>query len=144
MLGIVEGLAQMYTGGSSIFGDPLRRLDFLSRDELVGIPIPVLIAFGLYAIAWFVTTRTRFGAHLYATGDNREAAYRSGIDVQRIRLVVFVVAGGAGRVRRADAGDPHRPGPGDDRRRRPVPRAHGRDPRRHQPARRDAAASSTR
>jgi ribose/xylose/arabinose/galactoside ABC-type transport system permease subunit len=94
MLGIVEGLTQMYTGGSSIFGDPLRRLDFLSRDELVGVPIPALIAFGLYAIAWFVTTRTRFGAHLYATGDNREAAYRSGIDVQRIRLVVFVVAGG--------------------------------------------------
>ena len=94
MLGVVEGLTQMYTGGSSIFGDPLRRLDFLSRDELVGVPIPVLIAFGLYAIAWFVTTRTRFGAHLYATGDNREAAYRSGINVQRIRLVVFVVAGG--------------------------------------------------
>ena len=93
MLGVVEGLAQMYTGGSSIFGDELRRLDFLARDELIGVPIPVLIAFGLYTIAWFVTTRTRFGAHLYATGDNREAAYRAGINVQRIRLVVFVVAG---------------------------------------------------
>ena len=71
MLGIVEGLAQMYTGGSSISGDPLRRLDFLARDEVLGIPIPVLIAFGLYAIAWAVTTRTRWGAHLYASGDNR-------------------------------------------------------------------------
>ena len=70
-----------------------RRLQFLSRDELLGIPIPVLIAFGLYAVAWWVTTRTRFGAHLFATGDNREAAYRAGIHVQRIRLVVFVVAG---------------------------------------------------
>ena len=34
MLGVVEGLAQMYTGGSSIFGDELDRLDFLARDEL--------------------------------------------------------------------------------------------------------------
>ena len=93
MLGVVEGLAQMYTGGSSIFGDPLRRLDFLARDDLLGIPIPVLIAFAMYAVAWFVTTRTRFGAHLFATGDNREAAYRAGIHVQRIRLIVFVVAG---------------------------------------------------
>ena len=93
MLGVVEGLALMYTGGSSIFGDNLDQLSFLSRDELLGIPIPVVIAFAMYAVAWVVTTRTRFGAHLYATGDNREAAYRSGIAVQRIRLVVFVVAG---------------------------------------------------
>lgn len=93
MLGVVEGLAMMYTGGSSIFGDELDRLSFLARDEVLGIPIPVLIAFVLYAIAWAVTTRTRFGAHLFASGDNREAAYRSGIHVQRIRLIVFVVAG---------------------------------------------------
>jgi ribose/xylose/arabinose/galactoside ABC-type transport system permease subunit len=93
MLGVVEGLAAMYTGGSSIFGDDLDKLTFLSRDELLGIPVPVVIAFAMYAVAWLVTTRTRFGAHLYATGDNREAAYRSGISVQRIRLVVFIVAG---------------------------------------------------
>lgn len=93
VLGVVEGLAQMYTGGSSIFGDELRRLDFLARDEIAGVPVPVLIAFGLYAVAWVVATRTRFGAHLYATGDNREAAFRAGIAVQRIRFVVFVVAG---------------------------------------------------
>lgn len=93
MLGVVEGLAMMYTSGSSIFGDNLDKISFLSRDELLGIPVPVVIAFAMYAVAWLVTTRTRFGAHLFATGDNREAAFRSGIAVQRIRLVVFVVAG---------------------------------------------------
>jgi ribose/xylose/arabinose/galactoside ABC-type transport system permease subunit len=93
VMGAVEGLAQMYTGGSSIFGDELDRLQFLSRDEFLNIPIPVLIAVGLYVAAWWLTTRTRFGAHLFATGDNREAAYRAGIRVQRIRLIVFVTAG---------------------------------------------------
>lgn len=92
-LGAVEGLAMIYTGGTSIFGDNLDRLSFLAQDEVFGIPISVVIAFGMYLVAWFVTTRTRFGAHLFATGDNREAAYRSGIAVQRIRLVVFIVAG---------------------------------------------------
>jgi ribose/xylose/arabinose/galactoside ABC-type transport system permease subunit len=92
-LGVVEGLAMLYTGGSSIFGDNLDRISFLAQDELWGVPYSVLIAFAMYGVAWFVTTRTRFGAHLYATGDNREAAYRAGIGVQRIRLVVFVVAG---------------------------------------------------
>jgi ribose/xylose/arabinose/galactoside ABC-type transport system permease subunit len=93
MMGAVEGLAQMYTAGTSIFGDELDRLQFLSRDEVAEIPVPVLIAFALYAVAWWVTTCTRFGAHLFATGDNREAAFRAGIRVQRIRLIVFVVAG---------------------------------------------------
>lgn len=92
-LGVAEGIAMMYTGGSSIFGDGLNRVSFLAQDKVLGIPIAVLIAFGLYVVAWFVTTRTAFGAHLYATGDNREAAYRAGIPVQRIRLTVFVVAG---------------------------------------------------
>jgi ribose/xylose/arabinose/galactoside ABC-type transport system permease subunit len=83
----------MYTDGESIFGDNLDRLSFLAQDEIGVVPISVVIAFAMYAVAWFVTTRTRFGAHLYATGDNREAAYRSGIAVQRIRLIVFIVAG---------------------------------------------------
>jgi ribose transport system permease protein len=93
VLGVAEGIAMMYTGGESIFGDDLERLSFLSRDEVLGIPIAVVIAFAMYLVAWFATTRTQFGAHLFASGDNREAAFRSGIKVQRIRLVVFVIAG---------------------------------------------------
>jgi len=93
MMGVVEGLAMMYTGGSSIFGDGLERLSFVARGEIIGVPTLVVIAFAMYVVAWMVTTRTRFGAHLYATGDNTEAAYRAGIPVQRLRLAVFVLAG---------------------------------------------------
>lgn len=93
VMGVAEGIAMMYTGGTSIYGDNLDRLSFLSRDEVIGIPIAVVIAFAMYIVAWFATTRTQFGAHLFATGDNREAAFRSGIKVQRIRLFVFVLAG---------------------------------------------------
>lgn len=93
VMGIVEGLAMMYTKGSSIFGGELERLSFVARGEIIGVPTLVVIAFAMYLVAWVVTTRTRFGAHLYATGDNREAAYRAGIPVQRLRLAVFVLAG---------------------------------------------------
>jgi len=92
-LGAVEGLAMLYTDGTSIFGDALTRISFLAQDKFLGIPVSVVIAFACYLVAWLVTTRTQWGAHLYATGDNREAAYRAGIPVQRIRLVVFIVAG---------------------------------------------------
>jgi ribose transport system permease protein len=92
-LAVLEGMSQVYTGGSSITGDELDRLRFLSRDKWLGVPSSAVIAAVLYFIAWIVTTRLRFGARLFATGDNREAAFRAGIAVQRIRLTVFVVAG---------------------------------------------------
>jgi len=47
----------------------------------------------LYAFWNFVATRTTFGRHVYAVGGNAEAARRAGINVARIKLTVFVLAG---------------------------------------------------
>src|SRR5262249_28114693 len=43
-------------------------------------------------IFWIVTTRTRFGRHIYAVGGNAEAARRAGIRVVSLRIVVFSLA----------------------------------------------------
>jgi fructose transport system permease protein len=45
------------------------------------------------AIVWYVLNRTAYGRHLYATGDDPEAARLSGIDTDRILLSVYVLAG---------------------------------------------------
>ena len=58
-----------------------------------GIPVPVLVAGAVALAGVFVTTRTRFGRHLYAIGGNPEAARLSGIDVKRATLVVYVIVG---------------------------------------------------
>jgi fructose transport system permease protein len=47
----------------------------------------------LYAITWFVLTQTAAGRHVYAVGDNREAARLTGIDTRRVLLGVYTVAG---------------------------------------------------
>jgi D-xylose transport system permease protein len=62
----------------------------LSSDR--GIPLAGLILVGLCAIFAFITTRTRWGRHVYAVGGNAEAARRAGIRVTRIRMAVFVLA----------------------------------------------------
>jgi D-xylose transport system permease protein len=46
----------------------------------------------------YVTTRTRFGRHIFAVGGNAEAARRAGINVARIRVVVFMLAGAMSAV----------------------------------------------
>ena len=42
--------------------------------------------------------RTRFGRHVYAVGGNAEAARRAGINVPRIRTIVFVISSGMAAI----------------------------------------------
>jgi ribose transport system permease protein len=93
-LGIAAGLAQMYTSGRSIYGDNLGRIYSLAQGTYLGVPRLALIAAALYVVFTFIVTRTRFGAHLYATGDSEAAAFRAGVRVRAIKLTVFVIAGG--------------------------------------------------
>jgi fructose transport system permease protein len=48
---------------------------------------------GLVALIWFVLNRTAFGRHLYAVGDDPDAARLAGIRTDRILFSVYVIAG---------------------------------------------------
>ncbi|MGY3229279.1 D-xylose transport system permease protein [Luteibacter sp. HA06] len=58
-----------------------------------GIPIPVMILLGLLAVFTYVSTQTVFGRHIYAVGGNMEATRLSGVNVARVKLVVFAIMG---------------------------------------------------
>jgi D-xylose transport system permease protein len=60
--------------------------------ELKGIPYAVPLVIILLLGLTFLLGRTSFGRHVYAVGGNSEAARRAGIDVTRIRVLVFVLA----------------------------------------------------
>ncbi len=63
-----------------------------------GVPVVLLIDF-FFAVLWtIVLSRTRFGTYVYAIGGNSEAARRAGIAVNRIRVMVFTIAGFMGGV----------------------------------------------
>jgi D-xylose transport system permease protein len=56
-----------------------------------GLPYVTLVMLGAYLLWTFVTLRTRFGRHIYAVGGNAEAARRAGINVDWVRIVVFMI-----------------------------------------------------
>jgi D-xylose transport system permease protein len=58
-----------------------------------GIPVPVMLVLALAAFFSGVSHHTRFGRHLYAIGGNREAAFYSGIAIERHIVGVFTVMG---------------------------------------------------
>ena len=53
----------------------------------------VLVALLMYIIFAYILSQTAWGRHVYATGDDREAARLAGIDVTRVLISVYVVAG---------------------------------------------------
>ncbi len=54
---------------------------------------PVLIAFALVPLTWYVLGRTRFGLRVRAAGENPEAADTAGIRVNRIRFAAVLISG---------------------------------------------------
>ena len=53
----------------------------------------VFLVLGLYIVFAFILANTAWGRHVYATGDDREAARLAGINTGRVLLSVYMVAG---------------------------------------------------
>jgi ribose transport system permease protein len=110
MLGIARALTMLWTGHHPI-SDLGEGFGQIGRGHILGIPTPVWISGMLAAVFAVVMRRTRFGRHLYAVGGNERAATLSGLNVKRVKLIVYTLGGGlagvaglisAGRINTAD------------------------------------------
>lgn len=66
----------------------------LASGRLVQLPMAFLNFVLVAALASFLLNATLFGRKIYALGGSEEAAERIGIDVRRVKLAVFMLAGG--------------------------------------------------
>jgi fructose transport system permease protein len=93
-LGLVYSKAQ--TLSKEDLGGPHSLLLWTGRQISFGkmkITTGVLLVLAMYIIFAFVLANTAWGRHVYATGDDREAARLAGINVNRVLLSVYMVAG---------------------------------------------------
>jgi putative multiple sugar transport system permease protein len=58
-----------------------------------GIPIVMVVLFGLVLIYTFITQKTIFGRHIYALGGNEKAAKLSGVKTKRVMFLVYTNMG---------------------------------------------------
>lgn len=98
MMIAARGLALAYTGEQSVrVGREAAGFAELGRGRIelgaFDLPYPVIILFLAYALGWLVLTRTRFGRHVYALGDNEEAARLMGLNVGRVTIGVYALSG---------------------------------------------------
>jgi ribose/xylose/arabinose/galactoside ABC-type transport system permease subunit len=72
-------------------------VDMLDRPVL-GVPPAAIIMLVLFAVFAFVSRKTAFGRSVFAIGGNPHAAFLSGINVSRIRVALFAIAGAMAAV----------------------------------------------
>ena len=86
----VSGLTNSYNFIGQ--GEILKILPIPGQPPL-GIPIPVIILAAVAIGAHIMLNNTRFGRHIYAIGGNEQAALISGLNVGRIKIGVYTIAG---------------------------------------------------
>jgi simple sugar transport system permease protein len=57
------------------------------------IPAQMIWTIIMAVLVWFFLNRTRMGAHIYLSGDNVESAKLMGVNVERVKIVVFAIVG---------------------------------------------------
>jgi ribose transport system permease protein len=97
MLLILDGAVWLWTEGSPRGGLPPEFRN-MGRTGIEGVPgigqIPwsVLILVGFGAMAWWLLHRSPFGRQVLAVGGNERAAALSGVPVDRVRIIAFVIS----------------------------------------------------
>ena len=68
-------------------------LVWLVNTRVLGLPVAGFALLALALCAHMLLTRTRFGLHLVATGSDAPSTRRAGVDVERVRVLAFVLSG---------------------------------------------------
>ena len=91
-MGIFRGLVSLPTNGApAMITD--ETWTAIGAQSFVGLPIIIWIVLVLFLFNHILLSKTTFGRRAYLTGGNREAALYSGIKVDRMKIIIFMISG---------------------------------------------------
>jgi ribose transport system permease protein len=95
MMIAARGLVLAITDEKSVrIGQTFADFIYLGRGVIGDfLPVPVLILLLAFPVGWVVLNYTRFGRHVYALGDNDEAARLLGLNISRTNIGVYAISG---------------------------------------------------
>jgi inositol transport system permease protein len=92
MMGVARGLAQLISDAKPISIEVESFIDF-GRSNLWGFPVSALMWLGAGLLLSIFLNQRRLGRHIYAVGGSQESARLSGVDVGRVKLLVYALSG---------------------------------------------------
>jgi inositol transport system permease protein len=91
MMTVARGFALIYSN------KPLSQLtpdyNFIGQGAILGVPFPVIILIAVAVAAHIMLNNTPFGRYIYALGGNEQAARISGVNIDRVKIGVYTLAG---------------------------------------------------
>lgn len=89
---ITFGLAVIFSGGISI---PLadQRFQKIMNGTVGGFPNITLIALAIFALLYLFQKKSSLGKHMYAVGGDEVLARQAGVDVDKVKIVIFTIGG---------------------------------------------------
>ena len=91
MMSIARGTSLLITGGMPI--SIQNKITYLGSGYVGVVPVPVILMFTVAFIGYIFATKTLPGRNIYAVGNNEKAAKLSGIRVDRVKIMVFMIMG---------------------------------------------------
>lgn len=92
MMTAARGVALIYSNGRPISG--LKEdFNFIGQQSILGVPVPIIVLAVVAIGAHLMLNNTRFGRHVYAVGGNEQAARVSGLNLTRIKILIYAFAG---------------------------------------------------
>lgn len=92
MLSAARGLTLLTTGGN-----PVSQLNstfrWIGNGYIASIPVPVVIYLLIFILSWVLLYKTTFGRYVFAVGGNEKSARTSGINIVRIKVLVYTISG---------------------------------------------------
>ena len=94
---IIKGVALLVAGGRMIVIGQ-KQFMFIGTGKLLGIPVPVYLMAVFFGLFYLVVYRSSFGRHVAAVGSNESAARISGLNVDLVKIGVYVLVAFSGAV----------------------------------------------
>lgn len=92
-MSVYRGVAYVVTGGWPVLGIPSSYRQMLGAKLFLDIPIYVFLFIFIAIIAHILLKKTRYGNYIVAVGSNEEAAKLSGLNVDKIKVIAYCIAG---------------------------------------------------
>ena len=92
---IIYGLALKVTNGNLVLTGSIPGFQTFTNSTFLSVPSAVWMAIGVVIVLAVVLSRTTYGRYVVAAGGNAEAARLAGVRVNAIKIVTFVISGGA-------------------------------------------------
>jgi fructose transport system permease protein len=94
-LNIAFALTHIYSHESTVVDVPDAQLwlGHVFRLNHTRVTYGMVLLFALFILTWFVLSQTAIGRHIYAIGNNPEAARLTGVSTYRLLIIVYTAAG---------------------------------------------------